>query len=192
MGIQQAIVEEREPVRHLLTVDDFLILDKAGAFDEIGRVELIDGEIYVLSPLFRPHGLVVVQLTVAFELALRGISSPLKLYAGLSAHLDQHSLPEADLVLATEEDEDFASPASVRLLVEVSSSSLGHDLKRKARLYARSNVPEYWVADVKGRKVVRLSEPWDQAYTVREEFAFGEAIPSATIAGLVVDTTALA
>lgn len=39
----------------MLTVDDFLILDEAGALEKLGRVELIDGEIYVLSPLFRPH-----------------------------------------------------------------------------------------------------------------------------------------
>ena len=192
MGIEQAIIEEHEPVRHLLTVDDFLILDRAGAFDEIGRVELIDGEIYVLSPLFRPHGLTVVELTVAFRLALREINSPLKLYAGLSAHLDRHNLPEADLVIATDEDDDFASPASVRLLAEVSYSSLRHDLKRKGALYARTGVPEYWVADVKGRKIIRMSAPEGLAYSARDEFPFGAIIPSATIPDLIVDTAALA
>lgn len=192
MGIEQAIVEEREPFRHRLTVDDFLILDKAGAFDEVGRVELIDGEIYVLSPLFRPHGLTVVELTVAFSAALRGIESPLRLYAGLSARLDHHNLPEADLVIATAEDEDFASSTSVRLLVEVSYNSLRHDLKRKGMLYARTGVPEYWVADVKGRKIIRMSEPRDLTYMARDEFAFGAAIPSVTIPDLIVDTAALA
>lgn len=192
MGIQQAILEEHEPVRHLLTVDEFLILDRAGAFEEIGRVELIDGEIFVLSPLFRPHGLTVVELTVAFRDALRKIDSPLVLYAGVSAHLDLHNLPEADLVIATKEDDDFASLSSVRLLVEVSYSSLRYDLNRKAKLYARTEVPEYWVADVKGRKIIRMSAPRDHAYTARDEFPFGAAVASAIIPNLVVDTRDLA
>lgn len=192
MGIQQAIIEDCEPPRHLMTVVEFLILDKARAFEDIGRVELIEGEMYVLSPLFRPHGAAVVELTVAFREGLRRIDSPLRLYAGLSAHLDAHSLPEADLVVATDDGTDFATPASARLLVEVSYSSLRYDLSRKAALYARTGISEYWVADVKGRRIIRMSAPEGRAYSRRDEFAFGDRIPSATIADLVIDTASLA
>lgn len=192
MNVQTTILEDREPPRHLMTVEEFLILDEAGAFEDIGRVELIDGEMYVLSPLFRPHGATVVELSVAFHEALRRIDTPLRLYAGLSAHLDAHNLPEADLVVAIDDGTDFATPETTRLLVEVSYSSLRHDLSRKAALYARTGVPEYWVADVKGRKIIRMRAPEGRTYTVRDEFAFGERIPSATIADLVIDTSSLA
>lgn len=80
----------------------------------------------------------------------------------------------------------------MRLLVEVSDSSLGHDLGRKLRLYARTGVPEYWVADVNRRKIIRFHAPVGEEYAERTEFAFGVAVASATIAGLTVDTARLA
>ena len=89
-------------------------------------------------------------------------------------------------------DDDFVTPATARLLIEVSSSSLRHDLGRKAALYARTGVPEYWVADVKGRRIVRMHRPVEGTYTERAEFAFGAMVPSATIAGLTIDTAPLA
>jgi Uma2 family endonuclease len=39
-------------------------------------------------------------------------------------------------------------PDSALLVIEVASSSLRDDLERKARLYARAQVEEYWVIDV--------------------------------------------
>ena len=59
MGAEQAIraadasVEDGDPVRHLITVDEFLILDEAGAFENVGRVQLIDGEIFVMNAVHR-------------------------------------------------------------------------------------------------------------------------------------------
>ena len=77
-------------------------------------------------------------------------------------------------------------------MVEVAARSLGYDLGPKPRLYARSNVPEYWVADVDGQQIIRLHSPEDDTYRERATFAFGDPVPSATIAGLIVDTSRLA
>jgi Uma2 family endonuclease len=192
MGVQQAIIEEREPVRHLLTVDEFLILDEAGAFEELGRVELIDGEIFVLSPLFRPHARAQIEIMTAFANALRAGDFPAEALAPVSAKLDKHNLPEADLLVVSGGDSPLVQREEVMIAVEVSASSLRHDLGRKASLYARMGVPEYWVLDVKGQVVIRLVEPVDGAYMQRDEFPFGATVPSATIPGLVVDTTYLA
>lgn len=192
MGVQQAIIEEREPVRHLLTVDEFLILDEAGAFEELGRVELIDGDIYVLSPLFRPHARAQIEIMTAFANALRAGDFAAEALAPVSAKLDNHNLPEADLLVVSGGNSPLVQREEVMIAVEVSASSLRHDLGRKAKLYARMGVPEYWVLDVKGQVVIRLVEPVGDAYMQRDDFPFGATVPSATIAGLVIDTTHLA
>ena len=75
--------------------------------------------------------------------------------------------------------------------MEVSDSSLRHDLGRKLRLYARTGVPEYWVADVNRRQIIRLHVPEGESYREQATFAFGEPVPSARIAGLTVDTARL-
>ena len=193
MGSEQQIIidVEAEPYRRLLTVRDFLILDEANAFESVGRVELIEGEIFKMAPLHRPHAKALWELTIAFGRALEGVPG-IDGLSPISAELDEHSLPEADIILADTADEKFVTPRTVRLLVEVSASSLKHDLGRKLRLYARTGVPEYWVADVNGRHILRFHGPAGEDYAERAEFTFGDAVPSATIAGLTVDTARLA
>ena len=196
MGSEQAIiaVAEAEPFRHRLTVRDFLILDEAGAFEGLGHVELIEGEIFVMAPLYIGHSRVLAELTIDLGNAVRSLSSTLQTLTPVSAKLDLHSLPEADVVVADLAgfEGDLVTLDIVRLLVEVSASSLRHDLGRKLRLYARTGVPEYWVADVDGRRIIRFHAPAGETYAERAEFAFGETIPSATIPGLTVDTSRLA
>lgn len=65
------------------------------------------------------------------------------------------------------------------------------DLGRKARLYARYGVPEYWVADVEARVIHQLRAPAGEAYQERREVSFGEALAAATIPSLTIDTSSL-
>ena len=192
MGQEQPIIVEREPRVHRITVEEFLALDEAGFFAEVGRVELIDGEIYEMAPLHRPHARALADLTTDLNIAVRRLDINLDVLSPVSARLDSHSLPEADIMVAIRTEERLVTGETVRLMVEVSDTSLGHDLRKKAALYARTGVPEYWVADVNGQRVIRMHAPEGEAYRERTEFAFGEPVPSATIAGLIVDTTRLA
>lgn len=194
MGSEQAIAAAGEPVRHLLTVEDFLTLDEAGAFERVGRVELIDGEIFVRSPLHLPHARALMELTIQFGLSIQRLDGTMEALTPVSARLDPHSLPDADIVIAASVGvaEGFVMPDMVRLVVEVADSSLKHDLGRKQALYARTGVPEYWVADVRGRRIIRMHDPVEGAYAARAEFAFGDMIEAATIAGLTIDTSRLA
>ena len=60
--------------------------------------------------------------------------------------------PEPDLIVTASEITAYArrkpTRSDIRLLVEVADSSLRLDLSTKARLYARAEIAEYWVADV--------------------------------------------
>lgn len=181
-----------EPHRVALTVRDFLMLDEAGAFDGLGRVELIDGEIFTVAPLCFPHGDTLFELTMALGLAVREVDG-FKATTPVSAELDANNLPEADLLVVREGAGDrFVTPEFAQIMIEVSASSLRHDLGRKLRLYARTGVPEYWVVDVHGRTIIRFHSPAGEDYAERATFAFGAAVPSATIPGLTVDTARLA
>jgi Uma2 family endonuclease len=54
--------------------------------------------------------------------------------------------------------------AQVLLLVEIASSSLAFDRGRKAELYAREGIAEYWVIDVNKRQTWVHREPEPQGY----------------------------
>lgn len=192
MGHEQAMIdaEAEGPIRHKLTVEEFLILDEAGVFPT-KHVELIDGEIFVLSPIFIPHSRTLLLVTVEFELAVRQLGGAMKCYSPVSTLLDNYNLPEADLLVAAPMGDRFVAPGEISIAIEVSSSTLRHDLVKKAEVYARAALPEYWVFDVQGRRVIRMHQPSEERYAHRAEFAFGEPVPSATIDGLVIDTASL-
>jgi Uma2 family endonuclease len=73
-------------------------------------------------------------------------------------------------------------------VIEIADATLQSDLGRKAALYARHGVREYWVIDVNGRTVHQLSSPTDRAYDNHVQHKFGAVIAAATIDGLTVST----
>lgn len=67
------------------------------------------------------------------------------------------SHPEPDVILLRQsvvELGEHVLPAEIRLLVEISDTSLAFDLGQKARLYAPAGIAEYWVIDLKTRTVM--------------------------------------
>ncbi|MFV3618088.1 Uma2 family endonuclease, partial [Mycobacterium tuberculosis] len=92
--------------------------------------------------------------------ALAAISSPFSVAVEISVALGQHDVPEPDLTLTTEPDGDGLIPAdSVGLIVEVADATLQSDLQKKAAIYARHGVAEYWVADVNGATIHQMWTP---------------------------------
>lgn len=161
------------PQTYKLTVADYLALDERGAFQGL-RTELIEGEIIVMNPQYRPHARVKMALYDALRDALLPPGSELRPLVEVSVGLSPTSLPDPDILVTSEPVGEGPVPiASVRLLVEVADTSLKLDLGRKAALYARHGVPEYWVADVNGRVIHQLWAPAGEAFAERREVAFG-------------------
>ena len=75
-------------------------------------------------------------------------------------------------------------PSTAALVVEVAVSSLPRDLVRKHELYARAAVPEYWVVDVDGRRVVVHQQPHEGGYQRVTEVGAGGALTSQSLPGV--------
>lgn len=48
--------------------------------------------------------------------------------------------------------------------MEVAETSIGHDRRRKAALYATAGIPEYWVIDLTTGVVLVLADPAHSSY----------------------------
>ena len=189
MGVEAAIADDRTKLR--LTVDDFDTLDRAGAFDGLGRVELIEGEIYVVSPLYKPHAAAHLELAAEFRDAVRRSGLAVQAFAPVSTRLNRYNAPEPDLIIAAITADPYVSREAALLAVEISSTSLSFDLGKKAALYAEGGVPEYWIVDVTGARVICLTEPVDGAYRQRREHPFGGRIAAVTLRDVWIDTAGL-
>ena len=178
--------------RAKLTARDFWTLAEAGAFEGFAKSELIEGEIWIVNSVWAWHAKTTAYFTGELMLALRALQSDLIVYTSGSVDMSDDSVPEPDVSVGADHPERTGLPLSkLALAVEVSDSTLKNDLGRKARLYARCGVPEYWVVDANGRVIHQMWNPIDGTYAERRQVAFGDTLSSATIDGVSISTGAL-
>ena len=180
------------PLPVKLRVEDYMLLDEAGAFDAYGKTELLDGEVVYMNSQHRPHARVKSRLHIAIANALNGRDDGLEALVEAAIKVPPHNIPEPDIVVTAAADGSGLIPLdSVRLIIEVSDTTLQSDLTRKAAIYARAGVPEYWVADVNAGVIHQLSDPDGSGYVRSRSIPFGERIAAATLPGFAVDTDRL-
>lgn len=133
--------------------------------------ELIEGDVVDKMPIKNAHTLVISLLFALFG-PLYGFRF---MRSQFTLAVDEHNAPEPDFAILltqtpTLSARGYVQPADVRLLVEVSDATLGHDLTRKARLYAQANIPEYWVIDVTGRRLLIHGTPGADGYALVTQY----------------------
>jgi Uma2 family endonuclease len=159
------IATEQWPKRHLITVDEYYRMAEVGLLRTDARVELIEGEIIDMAPIGSQHAGVVNALNAALSAALSGraviaVQQPLR--------LGPRSELQPDIAVLKWRDDFYRAShpqaQDVRLLIEVSDSTLRFDLDSKTALYARHAVPEYWVFDLQLAQLHCFREPVAETY----------------------------
>lgn len=144
--------------RKRFTVDDVYRMMDAGIIE--GRlIELIDGDLIEKMAHNPPHAFCVgaVQKMLIGSVGFDRVRAQLPIrMEGVGQDFNE---PQPDLaVVAQPALLDFAKrhpkSSEVSLVVEISDSTLRGDLNAKRDLYAKFSVPEYWVLDLAGRKLV--------------------------------------
>ena len=185
MTAQHTAITASRRVR--LSADDFLLLEANGAFDSYHKTELLDGEIYFMNAQHRRHAMVKADLYDAVRDRLRDIGSPLRAVPEASVGTGSHDIPQPDIFLTNDPYGDGVFPgSSIALVIEVADSTQRRDLGKKAKVYARGRVAEYWVLDTKACIAHQHWAPEGTAYTQRREITFGQPITAETIPGLTV------
>lgn len=186
-----ATVSSTNPEKIGLRVEDYFALARDGAFDDYGRTELIDGDIYAMNAQYSRHGRAKFRLAAALSDALNAAGSKAEVMIEVSIHLTSNSAPEPDITVTTYEGDDAIPLDTVLMIVEISDTTLAIDLGRKADLYARAGISEYWVVDVEGREVHRLRHPSDNGFSEKNVTAFGEPLTATVLGGLPIPTNTL-
>jgi Uma2 family endonuclease len=116
-------------------------------FREDERLELLDGALVVREPQGDPHA-AAVDLAVAALRQAFGAGWLVRAHAPLA--LGRRSRPEPDVSVVRGSPRDYrsAAPTDPALVLEVSQSSLALDRTRKASIYARAGIPDYWIVNL--------------------------------------------
>ena len=157
----------------------------AGIFDPDCRVELINGEIFEMSPIDPWHAGVVDFLGNYLAVGLAGraivrVQNP--------TELDPRSEPQPDIMLLKPRSDFYRTahprPGDIFLLIEVSYTSLAHDRGRKLRAYARGGVPEVGIVSRPGDAIEVFRTPSKHGYRERRTLRRGERLAPAAFPDL--------
>ncbi|HEX4949556.1 MAG TPA: Uma2 family endonuclease [Blastocatellia bacterium] len=130
------------------------------AMPHLKKAELIEGVVYVISPVKRNHGKytswINAWLTI-YSFATPGTETA----DNATTVLDEDNEPQPDVYLRIEEDYDGQSwpdendyvTGAPELVAEVTSSSASYDLHDKKNAYRRNGVKEYIVWRVKDQQL---------------------------------------
>lgn len=140
-------------IKHRFNVEDYHKAYAAGALGQ-GRVELLNGEVYIMSPMGYRHRYFVTALT---ENLVRTFAERAVVMPQCSLVIAPNSEPEPDLMLlrpplSAYKDRD-PYPEDVFLIIEVSDSTLAQDRSLKVPLYAKAGIPEIWIVNLLEEKL---------------------------------------
>jgi Uma2 family endonuclease len=151
----------------------------AGVFDPADprSLELIGGELHMMSPIGDRHADAVAFLTrwssqqVDPATTLVWVQNPLAIPGSASA-------PQPDIawVALRRYADRRPLPAEVSLVIEVADTSLEFDTTTKASLYAAAGITDYWVVDLASRAVIVLRDPRGGRYETRATHRDDEAV----------------
>jgi Uma2 family endonuclease len=150
--------------RHRFTLEAWHRMIEAGVFQDDVRVELLDGEIFEMTPIYPPHQSVVDRLARLLITRL-GTRAIVRIQGPVPAR--PRSEPQPDLAILRERPDFYrtAHPEAheVLLIIEVADTTLERD-HAKLRLYATAGMREVWIVDLAGDRVEVHRDPEAAAY----------------------------
>jgi len=182
-----------EPIRRLFTTAEYHTMVDAGILSEDDRVELVEGEIWQMSPIGPPHASHVARLNYVFQQRLT--AGQAIVCAQLPVHLDDLSEPQPDLALVRFRQDFYASalpaPPDILLAIEVSDTTVQHDRQVKMSLYSRHDLPEAWLVDLPSSVIDVFRGPSPQGYREALTLRRGDRISPLAFPDLQLEVDAI-
>lgn len=172
------------------TLERYHAMIEAGILTEYDNVELIKGQLVRRMPIGDDHSSTVETLMeffvsrFAFQYRLRS-ENPVPVFP--------NSEPEPDFVVAKKPIKrsrlKHPTPEETLLIVEVAHSTLQYDRKVKGPIYAEAGIPEYWIINLKARKIeVHLQPDTEETlYESVRSYSAGETFTSPFAGDVTVD-----
>ncbi|MFN0124491.1 MAG: Uma2 family endonuclease [Blastocatellia bacterium] len=176
------------PQPRRFTVEEYYKMADAGVLRDHERLELIEGEIIVLSPQGPKHA---AGGNRAGDVLRRMLGDRALVREQYPIHLADNSEPEPDIVVAFPDENYYAdhhpTPREILLVMEVSDTTLEFDRVRKARMYARAGITQYCLINVQAREIEEFRQPKPDGYRARETFTARQTFTLAAMPGVTIN-----
>jgi len=182
-----AVLAKVELPRRRFTMEEYYRMAEVGILQPQDRVELIEGEIVLMSPIGLRHAASVVAFTRRLILAAgdRAALSPQNPVRVLG-----DTEPEPDIALLRPRADRYVrapiGPRDVLLLVEVADTSYRYDRYVKLPLYARARVREVWIVDLEHDVIEVHRRPSRDRYTSFAQAGLGGTVSPGAFPDIVL------
>ena len=154
-----------QPARKLFTTAEYHQMLEAGILDEDDRLELIEGELYEMSPIGSRHAAAVNRINRLLSLSLADVAI---ISVQNPVELNDYSEPQPDLTLLKWRDDFYSqshpTPSDILVAIEVSDTTHERDRSLKLPTYARARVAETWLVDLFNDHIEIHSQPASGIY----------------------------
>ncbi|MCC5639186.1 Uma2 family endonuclease [Nostoc sp. CHAB 5844] len=161
------------------TIDEYHRMIEAGILSD-RKVELLQGEIFEMSPEGEPHAYCSHE---AGEYLAKLLAERASIRQAKPITLPNNSEPEPDIAivqrLGREYREHHPYPENIFWLIEYANSSLEKDLEIKSKIYAQVGILEYWVVNLQKQNLVIFREILDGEYASKQTLTAGKIQPLA-------------
>lgn len=160
------------------TIDRYHQAVEAGIFD--GQpVELLDGELIEMAPEGIPHaGL----SSDGADYLRQMLGSQVKVREAKPITLPNASEPEPDIAIVKPLGDLYKTvrhpyPADIFWVIEYANTGLEKDLALKPKIYAKANIGEYWVINLRTQELVVFRHPLGDGYQSQQVLTSGIICP---------------
>lgn len=188
----QALRRDVIPPRRRFTVEEYYRMAEAGILRPDERLELIEGEIIVMSPQGPRHASIAARATKWFVLHC---ADRCAVRIQMPIHLDDLSEPEPDVILAVGDndlyDDHHPTPKEILMAMEVSDSTLEFDRVRKSLAYSQAGIRQYCLLNVQSRELEDYRQPGKDGYRSKQIYSTDESFNLAAFPNISVNVADL-
>jgi Uma2 family endonuclease len=178
--------------RYRFNVEQYHKLGEIGLFAEGDRIELIDGDLALMSPRSTHHIACVINLgallVMAFlETGVVSVQNPIR--------LNDFTEPLPDFAVFRPQPhgyrESMPTGRDTLLVIEVADSTVRYDRNIKLPRYAEAGVPEVWIVDLQANEIEISWAARGRRYTSSRVYLPGQVVESPTVSELRLDVDAI-
>ena len=160
------------------SINDYHLMIESGLLNN-RLVELIEGEIIEMSPESPLHRFANDSIAEYLRHLLQGKA---KVFESHPITLSD-SEPEPDIAIVRLPNSNYLThhpyPEDIYWLIEISNTTLEEDLTKKKQIYAKAEISEYWIVDLKHKELIVYREPFSNNYKTKFTLNKGTINPMA-------------